>query len=86
MRHGSAWSTLVTAIAAVIGLGFALYQLRNLGMSLQIGRLASVLELEREIGARKEKVDDVVEETLLKNQGAKVSIPLTRCNSNWIPD
>ena len=66
-----AWSTLVTAIAAVIGLGFALYQLRNLGMSLQIGRLASVLELEREIGARKEKVDDVVEETLLKNQGAK---------------
>lgn len=60
----TAWSTLGTAVVAGGALLVAWWQLRNLNKTLRVNSLTARLQVEAEINARKEKVDEVTEETV----------------------
>lgn len=55
----SAIATAVGALAAVAAVFVAYFQLTNLNDTLRINSLMAVLQLEAELNARKEKVDEV---------------------------
>lgn len=60
--EAAAWveaiGTLAAAIAAFVAVAVAYWQLSNLNDSLKMGTLNVVLQLESEMNARKEKVEE----------------------------
>ena len=51
----------VVAVTAVVALLLAWRQLTNLGSTLRIGRLNTILDIETQMNSRKERVDEQVE-------------------------
>lgn len=57
----AALATFVMAVVAVIALIVAWRQLTNLGNTLRLNSLSAVLQIEADMNARKERVDEVTE-------------------------
>jgi hypothetical protein len=88
----SAISTGLAAIAAIIAVLVAFWQLRNLNRTLRVNGLMAVLQLESEINSRKERSDDAVAELERECAREPVDVELVRivrdqvvgCTENWL--
>ena len=60
--YSQLWATIFQGVAVITALWLALWQLRGLNKTLKLSALSSLLQIETDITARKEKVDSANEQ------------------------
>lgn len=67
----NAWATVVAALAAIAGVAIAYWQLSNLNKTLRMNALTIVLQLESEMNARKQRLEEYAAQLRIEACGEK---------------